>query len=232
MSLCAPAAQSTAVLQTHTDLEAHPKCNMEKSIVLLTELCAAILPHACSTLGEILWKTTGLFAEQGTIQNEWTWQNSSNYLLFINTWEPTRNRKSSDRHPPRWMHTGRAHMLHYKEADPFCPHGTHKDSFIPCSPSIPTQNGMYWHQVNSLPTTESQCCTNAVCSKALGFHAWLYGASPAPRGGGGRGESSSSNKRDSSWLPNTFLAKLTWAMATQSSCCQRPWVRPSLWPQI
>lgn len=100
MSLCAPAAQSTAVLQTHTNLEAHPKCNMEKSIVLLTGPCAAILPHACSTPGEILWKTTGLFAEQGTIQNEWTWQNSSNYLLFINTWEPTRNRKSSDRHPP------------------------------------------------------------------------------------------------------------------------------------
>lgn len=134
--------------------------------------------------------------------------------------------------PPGWMHTGRAHMLHYEEPDPFCPHGSHKDSFIPCSPSIPAQNGMYWHQVNSLPTTESQCCTSAVCSKALGFHAWLYGASPAPRGGGGRGESNSSNKRDSSWLPNTFLAKLTWAMATQSSCCQRPWVRPSLWPQI
>lgn len=50
MCLCAPAAQSTAVLQTHTDLEAHPKCNMEKSIVLLTGLCAATLPHACSML--------------------------------------------------------------------------------------------------------------------------------------------------------------------------------------
>lgn len=69
--------------------------------------------------------------------------------------------------PPGWMHTRRVHQ---KEPDLFCPHGTHKDSFIPCSPSIPTQNGMYWHQVNSLPTTESQCCTSSVCSKALGFY--------------------------------------------------------------
>lgn len=62
----------------------------------------AVCCHPASCLlhaGEILWKTTALFAEQGTIQNEWTWQNSSNYLLFINTWEPTRNRKSSERHP-------------------------------------------------------------------------------------------------------------------------------------
>lgn len=44
-----------------------------------------------------------------------------------------------------WMNAHRegAHVPHHKEPDLFCPHGTHKDSFIPCSPSIPMQNGMY-----------------------------------------------------------------------------------------
>lgn len=158
------------MLQTHADLEAHPKCNTEKSIVLLTGPCATILPHPCSTPGEILCKTTGLFAEQGTIQNEWTWQNSSNYLLFINTWEPTRNRKSSDRHPLDEWTQGGCTCSTIKNQTCFVPHGSHKDSFIPCSPSIPAQNGTYWRQVNSLPTTESQCCTSSGCSKALGFY--------------------------------------------------------------
>lgn len=72
--------------------------------------------------------------------------------------------------PAIWIHTGRAHMLHHEEPDHFCPHSTHKDAFIPRSPSIPTQNGTYWHQVNSPSTTESQCCTSSVCSKALGFY--------------------------------------------------------------
>lgn len=48
MSLCASAAQSTAVLQTHGHLEAHPKCNTEKSIVHLTRSYSAILFHACT----------------------------------------------------------------------------------------------------------------------------------------------------------------------------------------
>lgn len=108
---------------------------------------------------------------------------------------------------------------------------------FPVSPSIPTQNGMYWHQVNSLPTTEPQRCTSPVCSKALGLYLtfMLDCMEPAyPRGEVEvevkaaaviRGMLHDSQRH--------FLAKLTWAMATQSSCCQRrPWVRPSLWPQI
>lgn len=159
-------------------------------------------------------------------------------IYFSSTPESLQETESSQTcTPPGWIHTGRVHTLHHKEPDHFCPHSTHKDAFIPYSPSIQTQNGMYWHQVNSLPTTESRCCTSSVCSKALGLYLtfMLDCTEPAypPRGGGGRGESNSGNKRDSSWLPNTLLAKLTWATATQSSCCQRrPWVRPSLWPQI
>lgn len=172
MSLCTSAAQSTAVLQTHRDLEAHPKCNTEKSIVRLTGSHSAILSHAC----------TVHYAMRNPVENHRTicrtghyseWMNVAEFLqLFtLSTPESLQETESSlTCTPPVWIHTGRVHTLHHKEPDHFCPHSTHKDAFIPHSPSIPTQNGTYWHQVNSLPTTESQCCTSSVCSKALGLY--------------------------------------------------------------
>lgn len=92
------AAQGTAVLQTWRHIQ-----NATGKIHCVLD--RAVFCHPASRLHgatpwEILSKTTGLFAEQGTIQNERTWQNSSNYLLFINTWEPLRNRKFSEMHTP------------------------------------------------------------------------------------------------------------------------------------
>lgn len=87
-------------------------------------------------------------------------------IYFSSTPESLQETESSlTRTPPVWTH-----MLHCEEPDHFCPCGIHKDAFIPCSASILTQNGTYWHQVNSLPTTGSQCCTSSVCSRAAGFY--------------------------------------------------------------
>lgn len=86
------------------------------------------------------------------------------FFYFSSTPESLQETESSLTHTPRHEYTqgGCTHSTVKNQ--------THKDAFIPCSPSTPTQNGMYWHQVNSLPTTESQCCTSQVCSKALGFY--------------------------------------------------------------
>lgn len=142
-----------------------------KSIVHLTGLYSATLPHACTVQlhEKSCWKP------QDYLQNRALFRMNERgrippIIYFSSTpeslWETESSLKCT---PPVWIHTGRAHMLHHEEPDHFYPCSTHKDAFIPCSASILAQNGTYWHQVNSLPTTESQCCTSSACSRALGL---------------------------------------------------------------
>lgn len=101
--------------KAHRDLEAHPKGNMEKSIVLLTGLCAAILPHACSMLGEILWKNHRTICRTGHYSESVNVTEFLQLFTFHQHLRAYKKQKVLWQAPPGWMHTRRGHMLHTRK---------------------------------------------------------------------------------------------------------------------